>query len=526
MPSQRESLFSNKDQLKVEYQILKSNFEENLRDIEVLKNENSRLKEMLLELKREKFGKKSERWQSEEQGLLFNEAELEAIEPQPEDEDESEAIESAVEVKGHTKKRGKRKPLPENLPREIIEVTLPPEEQFAEDGTPLKVIGYEISEKLDYEPAKTKVIQYRRAKYGIDTGDYEKTAPPVPTIIPKGIATPGLLAAIAISKYADGLPLYRQEEIFGRNDIEISRTTMARWIVKVSEALQPIWNVLSRRLIESFYVSCDETRTQVLKEKGKVATSQSWMWVRSTPYGEGKIVLFDYKPSRSGDVPPLILEDFKGYLQVDGYAGYNKISNEEGVVRIGCNMHGRRYFEKALHVGANSGKTLAEIGLGFYQKLFEIEKEIREKPRDERFKVREEKALPIWTDFKNWVGENISKVPPKSKIGKAFSYFIGEYEYLTGYLKDGRLEIDSGFVERCIRKFAIGRNNWLFADTEAGADASALLYSIVVTAKVNQVDPYKVLRFLLEKVPTTTTLDGYENLADILVGKTPIPSVK
>ena len=517
--TQQESLLSKQDTDKLEISNILHQLEIRDEQIKHLKEEISHLHEMLLEMKRQIFGKKSERWQSEEQGCLFNEVEVESRKP---DLDES-GLETDVQVKAHTKKRGKRKPLPAHLPREIVKIELPTEEQFAEDGTPLKVIGYEISEKLDYEPAKTKVIQYQRAKYGVESGDYVKTASPVPSIIPKGIATPGLLSAIAVAKFADGLPLYRQEEIFARQDIELSRTTMARWMVKVAESLQPMWNILSDRLINSFYVSCDETRTQVLKEKGRMAESQSWMWVRSTPYGDNKIVLFDYSPSRSGDVALSILEDFKGYLQVDGYGGYNKLSKLEGVIRIGCNMHGRRYFEKAYKVGAKTGKTLAEVALGYYKQLFRIEEDLRKKPPDERYKIRLEKAKPIWDAFKKWVDENQAKVPAKSKIGSAFTYFNSEYEHLIGYLKDGRLEIDSGFVERCIRKFAIGRNNWMFSDTEAGAEASAVLYSLLVTAKVNGVNPYRALKYILEEIPKAQTLEEIEQLADIIVAARPVP---
>ena len=515
---QPESLLSANEFLKIENTGLRSQLQLRDEQNKVLDEENSRLHEMLLEFKRHRFGKRSERWQSEEQ-LLFNEIEVESRKPDVDDEDSG----AEIEVKAHKKKRGKRKPLPEHLPREIVKVELPPEDQFAKDGTPLKVIGYEISEKLDYEPAKTKVIQYHRAKYGADSGDYEKTAPPVPSVIPKGIATPGLLAAIATAKFADGLPLYRQEEILARQDIELSRTTMARWMVKVAEALQPIWNVLSDRLKESFYVSCDETRTQVLKENGRTAESRSWMWVRSTPFGDNKIILFDYNPSRSGDVALEILEDFEGFLQVDGYGGYNKLARQEGVIRIGCNMHGRRYFEKAYKIGAKSGKTLAEVAMGFYKQLFAIEDEIREKPPDEKYRVRLEKAKPVWNEFKSWADQNRVKVPATSKIGKAFTYFTSEYEHLIGYLQDGRLEIDSGFVERCIRKFAIGRNGWLFSDTEAGAEASAVLYSLVITAKVNGVNPYQALRYIFEEIPKAQTLEEIERLADTIVAVQPIP---
>lgn len=472
------------------------------------------LKEQIAELKRDKFGKKSERWETQEQGCLFNEAEVEST--KPEDDQESQE-ESETEVAGHKRKRGHRKPLPENLEREVVKLELPIEEQKAEDGTPLKVIGWEISEKLKYEPAKMSVLQYHRAKYGVDSGDYVKTAPPAPSIIPKGLATPELLAAITVAKYADGLPLYRMEEIFKRHGIDLRRTTMARWMVAVAEACQPIWNVLSDKWRESFYVACDETKVQVLKENGRKAESKSWMIVRSIPYGPKKIVLFDYNPSRGSDVITDLMTGFKGYLQCDGLNSYDQIAKEDGIDRLGCNMHSRRRFEKAETNGAKSGQSLGEEGLKFYKELYDIEDEIRGKSPEERFQVRNERARPIFEKMHQWAKKMKPKVPIKSKIGDAFNYFLNEYDYLTGYLKDGRLEMDNGFTERAIRKFAIGRNNWLFSDTEEGAHASSLLYSLVVTAKVNGVNPYAALVKIFTELPLAKTIEDFERLAEIIL---------
>ena len=418
--------------------------------------------------------------------------------------------------KGHKKKRGHRKALPESLEREIVKIELPLDEQVAEDGTKLKVIGWEISEKLKYEPGKMSVLQYQRAKYGVDTGDYVKTAPPVSSIIPKGFSTPELLAAIVVGKYADGLPLYRMEDIFKRQGIDLPRQTMARWVVAVAKACQPIWNVLSDRLLSSFYVACDETRVQVLKENGRPAQADSWMWVRSTPFGQGKIVLFDYSTSRSGTTAKDLLAEFEGYLQCDGLASYNALEGEK-VVRLGCNMHARRRFEQAVVTGAKEGKSLGEVGLSFYKKIYDLEEDIRDKFPEERYEIRLEKASPVFTEMRKWVQKAKSKVPEKSKIGKAFAYFESEYEYLIGYLKDGRLEPDNGFTERSIRKFAIGRNNWMFSDTEDGANASALLYSLVVTAKTNGVNPYNALVKMFTELPTLQTLEAYERLAELIL---------
>jgi transposase len=508
-----DSFFDPTENLKNEYEDLKVQTVRQVERIKMLSDENTWLREQLAELKRARFGTKSERWESQEQGCLFNEAEVAS--KKPDDDEETPATES--EVAGHKRKRGKRKPLPENLPREIVKIELPVAQQVSDDGTPLKVIGWEISEKLKCEPAKMSVVQYQRAKYGVDSGDYVKTAPPVPSIVPKGIPTPELLAAIVVSKYADGLPLYRLEDIFKRQGIELTRGTMARWVIAVAEASRPIWNVLSDKWRESFYVACDETAVQVLKESGRKAETKSWMIVRSTPFGAKKIILFDYSISRGTEVMRDLIEGCKGYFQSDGLSSYDEIANFEGVTRLGCNMHGRRRFESAEVNGAKSGRSLGTEGLQFYKELYDIEDEIRDKNPDERFLIRNERARPVWDKMLKWAERNKSKVPIKSKIGNAFSYFLNQYESLIGYLNDGRLEMDNGFTERAIRKFAIGRNNWLFSDTEDGAEASAILYSLVVTAKVNGVNPYTALVKLFTELPLAKTIEDFERLAEIIL---------
>lgn len=515
--TEQDFLFSEEQNIEEQLQGALLRIEKDQEKIKLYEEENERLREIIVDLKRNLFGKKSERWESKEQ-LCFNEAEVESRKPEPKENSEEE-----VKVEAHTKKRGHRKPLPENLEREVVVIELPKEDQVASDGTPLKVIGYEVSEKLSYEPSKTKIIEYRRAKYGADSGDYEKTAPPVPSVIPKGIATPELVASIVVKKYAYGMPLYRQEEMFAELGVDIPRQTMARWVVKHAEACQALFNVLEDRLLASPYVACDETHTQVLKEKGKTAESQSWMWVRCTSSGKNRIILFDYDPHRSADVAKRLLSEFKGYLQVDGFASYNILEKNEEIIRIGCNMHGRRYFEQAHTEGKASGRTLTEVALKFYKTLYKLEEDWRSLSPEERYQRRLKEHQPLWDEIKTWADEKSKTVPPKSKIGKAFNYFLSEYEYLTGYLKDGRLEMDNGFCERAIRKFAIGRNNWLFSDTEAGAEASAMFYSFLGTAKINGVDLYKVMTHIFKEIPKAQTLEDIERLADVIVAAQPLP---
>lgn len=508
-----ESLMSQVDQLRMENESLRS--EKALKDerLKYFEQENSWLREVLLQLKREKYGPKSERYVSEEQ-LIFNEAEcLKRTAPPQED------TAGTVKVSAHTKTRGKRRPLPEDLEREVVVIELPESERMGEDGKPLKPIGKEISEKLHYEPAKFKVIEYHRIRYGADSGDTGIVAPPVPSIIPKGYVTSGLLAQIVVKKYGYGLPFYRQEELFKTMGVDIPRCTQARWVIEAAEKCRPIWNILEEWLMSRSYVSCDETWTQVLKEKGRKPEAKSWMWVRCTPSDDEKIVLFDYDPSRSGDVARRLFAEFKGVLQADALGSYNPLEKQDGVVRIGCNMHGRRKFESAFKIGSKAGRPLAEEGLCYYKRLYEIESRARGKPPDERHLIRKASATLVWQEFKSWAEAAQRRVPPRSKVGEALNYFLNEYDYLTGYLKGGHLEMDNGFAERVIKNFAIGRKNWLFSDSVDGAEASSLFYSIIVTAKLNGKDPASILRQIFDEVPRAQSIEDFERLAALIVSR-------
>lgn len=516
MKKSQTSLMSSEQKMALQIAELEALLLKKDEKIKSYKKENNWLREQLNGLKRNQFGTKSERWETQEQ-LIFNEAEVEAKNPAPEKED------YIIEVRGHVKKgRGHRKPLPANLSREIIKIELPESEQVSEQGEKLKVIGWEVSEKLKYEPAKISVIEYHRAKYGADSGDYEKTAPPVPSIIPKGIATPELLAAIVVGKYCDGLPLYRLEEIFLRQDVELNRTTMARWMVQVAEALIPIRNVLSDRMLSAHTIACDETSVQVLKEKGRAAETKSWMIVRTTPCEKNKIVLFDYSTTRSGESIKQLFAGYEGRLLCDGLDVYNTLESET-LTRFGCHMHARRKFEQAAKDGAKNGQTMAAKVMDIYKKLYEFEEEIRSHSPDEKVKARVKEQKPLLEEIKALAESNLEKVPDKSKLGQAFRYYLNEYVYLTRYIEDGLMEPDNGFTERAIRKFAIGRNNWLFSDTPDGAEASSLLYSLTVTAKLNGVNAYKALSKIIAEVPLAKTLEDYEHLADVILTPDVVP---
>ena len=471
----------------------------------VKRAEVEKLVEMIRLLRRRHFGKSSEKLSREQLGL-FNEPE-ETTQKNPVESQETEEV---VHIPAHDRKKPKRKPIPDNIPRETRIIELPEEERVCpHDGKRMREIGEEVSEKIDVVPMQVKAIRTVRKKYACECEEGVKTAPVPAQAIPKSLATEGTLSAIATWKYADGLPLYRIEGMFLRHGIEIRRGTLAFWMIRMGELFQPLINLLSEDCISSSYLQMDETKVQVLKENGKRAESLSYMWVRARP-GLKPIILFDYDPTRSGDVPVKLLDGFRGHLQVDGYGGYNQITSKEGVTRGGCFAHSRRRFFEASKVVKKVG--LANVGLKFIGKLYKIEEHCREMSPDARYDVRQKQSKPILDDMYRWLCEARPKVPPKMAIGKAVSYALDEWKYLIRYIDDGRYEIDNGFVENAIRPFAIGRKNWLFSDTVEGALASSNIYSLIVTAKANGLEPYAYLRFILERLPLARNLTDYEKL--------------
>ena len=271
----------------------------------------------------------------------------------------------------------------------------------------------------------------------------------------------------------------------------------------------PLYNLLQDLLLAKDYLQMDESYVQVLKEDGKKATSKSYMWVRHAP-GINPIILFNYSPSRSGEVPIELLEGFKGHLQVDGYDGYARVCEENKLIRLGCNDHGRRKFDEAYKT--SGGKDIGKKGLIFYKALYKIEDKVEQFSPEEKLKVRQVESKKILTEMKAWVDDKRGKVTPKSVGGKAINYFYNEYKYLIGYLEDGKLNISNCGVENKIRPFAIGRKNWLFSASVEGADASAMFYSLIETAKANDLEPFDWLTKVLEKLPHANTLEDYEAL--------------
>jgi len=439
---------------------------------------------------------------------LFNEAELlETL--------EDLVGKSKIEVKGYRRGSPKRKPLPAHLPREEVIFDLTEEEKTCSCGCRMREMGEETSEKLDVIPRQVKVIRTRRKKYACPqcTGQL-KRAPLPPEAIPKSNASPGLLASITVSKYADSLPLYRQEQIFLREGIELPRATMASWMIQCGDLATPLINLFWDELLADTYLQMDETKVQVLKEPGKKPTTHSWMWTTARA-GPNPIVIFEYDPTRSKRVPKRLLEGFKGYLQCDGYVAYDEFCQNPGVIRVGCGYHIRRKFKEASKVIQDPKKKgLAQEMVDFFKSLFKIEEMARKEQLSPqaRYHLRQAKSQPILEEMKTWLDEKAQKVLPKGKLGQAIQYARNEWANFIRFLWDGRLEIGTIYIENKIRPFAVGRRNWLFCDTQKGAHASSALYSLVETAKANGLNPYTYLKLIFEKIPAAQTIDDFEAL--------------
>jgi transposase len=467
-------------------------------------------------LRSQKFGSKSEK-ASVEQGRLFNEAEAEADHTKPAD-----AVD--IEVPAHTRQKAGRRPLPDFLPvTEILHDLGDDEKICAHDPSHTLVeIGRETSDQLEFIPARAQILRHIRPKYACASCKEGVKIAPMPKLpIPKSIATPALLAHVATSKYVDGLPLYRQEKIFQRLGVDVSRATLASWMVKMGELVEPLMEKIVQEIRQGGFVQCDETPFQVLKEPGKPAQSQSYLWALRGGSRDYPLIYYEYDPSRSAEVPKRLLRDFKGYLQTDGYEGYTALGNEPGVVHVGCWAHTRRKFDEALrgqgHVKKKGAKksakeSKARQALSQIQALYAIERSLKRASVEECYLARQERSRPVVEKLRQWLDLSRDSVLPQSLTGKAMAYMDRQWPKLVRVLEDGRLPLDTNAVENVIRPFVVGRKNWLFADTMAGARASANLYGLIETAKANGIEPWRYLRHLFEALPKIDSTDQIQAL--------------
>jgi transposase len=513
LQAQGQQLQSHEQQIQLHEQQIQTHAQQIHTHVKTIKHHEQYiglLEEQLNLSKVQKFSASSEKFAY--QTDLFDEVELEQAIADIDALLPDELLTEAAVAAKKTRKRG----FSPSLTRVRVELTLTDVEKTGAART----FFTKVKEELEYIPAQLNVLEYwqEKAVFSCVNGDDYIIAAHRPVHpLGKCFASTPLLANIMVSKYADGLPLYRQESILKRYGHAVSRSNMAHWMIRLEDVLKPLMTLMRESQNASNYLQMDETRIQVLKEDGKTAQSDKWMWVtRGGPPGQ-PCVLFEYDPSRAGLIPERLLHGFSGTLQADGYAGYNLVCKNENLNRIGCWDHVRRKFveaEKAADkTGAKKVKTSkADVGISKMRKLYLIEKKIKHLEPAEKQRLRQELSIPVLNDFKQWLDKNVTKVVKKSLTRTAIEYALNQWSTLTGYCDDGHLNISNVLAENAIRPFAIGRKAWLFADTTRGANASATCYSLIETAKANNLEPYAYILHILNHIGCADTLEKVEAL--------------
>ncbi|WP_424928841.1 IS66 family transposase [Amaricoccus tamworthensis] len=449
---------------------------------------NDRLETLVASLRQALFGRRSEKSDPDQFELALEDLETGIAEV----EAEREADPAGAQTRTSKPRATNRGALPKHLPR--IEEVVEPDSTICRCGTERHVIGEDVSERLDIVPARFRLIVTRRPKYACrscEDGIVQAAAPA--HLIPGGMPTEATIAHVIVSKYADHLPLYRQAQIYGRQGIELDRSTLADWVGRAAFELRPVFDALISDLKKSPKLFMDETRAPVLDPgRGKTKTGYFWAlarddraWGGDDPPG----VTFTYAPGRSGQYADQILQDFRGILQVDGYAGYNRLIRRpsQGIQLAYCWAHARR----KLHEVARTGTTpIADEGLRQITALYRIEKEVRGESPARRLAARQERSKPALEAFGTWLTANRARVSAKSPLGEALKYIAKYWDGLCLFLTDGRIEMDSNPVERTIRPIALNRKNALFAGHDAGAQNWAIMASLIETCKLNAVDPH------------------------------------
>lgn len=509
-------------------------YEELVAENQNLKNKNVELKNEITQLKIQVdnqqlhinalnkyiFGSKREATPKEENIVEGTQCSIFGV---PEDEELKEQVETKTE-EITVYRRKKNKKVQSGIKKsELKNIEIETRQEVLEEGqencpicgSNLNKIGTElVRQEIEYIPGKLRLVNYVRNIYkceecGTDESEKE-TATIVKTETPRALlahsfASPSLATEVIYQKYYMGVPLYRQEKIWDDRGLVLPRNMMANWCIKLSEYyFEPIYNLMLKQIKEqSQLLHCDETTMQCNKEPGKNASNKSYMWVlASGELEKNKGVIFSYSKSRSNEVAQKFLKDYKGILITDGYAGYNNLS--EGINRAECWAHTRRYFYESVPLDSNKKMITSSdgyAGVKYIDELFKIEKEIANLNMDEKKKIRQEKSEPILKKFYEWVYLTNEKYITNNKLKKAITYAINQKENLSKFLTDGRIPLTNSRCERSIRPFAVHRKNWLFADTQDGARANAIYYSLIETAKVNHLNINKYIRYLLETLP-------------------------
>jgi transposase len=460
------------------------------RDIEI-----DNLKLLVLKLKRMQFGRKSEKLDRRIGQLELCLEELEAA-PAPAPVPQV-ASASVSETAGN---KPVRRPLPESLPR-VTRTHAPKENSCPDCGGKLRPLGEDVSELLEYVPAHFEVIRLVRPKLSCAICERIVQAPAPSRPIDRGLAGPGLLAHVLVSKYADHLPLYRQSEIYQREGIELDRSTLAGWVGGAAAALDPLVEQLRRYVMSAGKLHGDDTPVPVLAPgRGRTKTGRLWTYVRDDrPAGSdaAPAVWFAYSPDRKGEHPEAHLSGFRGFLQADGYAGFNRIYEKGVIQEAGCWAHVRRKFFdlQQSHASPVAAEAITRIG-----QLYGIESENRGRAPTDRCEVRQARARPLLDSFRQWLEASLAKLSKKSEVAAAIRYALGRWSALTRYCDEGGLEIDNNAAERALRAVALGRKNYLFAGSDTGGERAAAIYSLIGSAKLNGLDPEAYLRDVLARI--------------------------
>lgn len=448
------------------------------------------LKLLIAKLRRMQFGRSSERLdrQIEQMELRLEELQTAQAELPP-----------VAKPRTEEKAKPVRRPFPEHLPRE--RVVHEPSCNCPDCGTAMKRIGEDVSEVLDYVPARFRVIRHVRPKLACPACEriVQVEAPSRP--IERGAAGAGLLAHVLVSKYADHLPLYRQAQIYAREGVELERSTMAEWVGGCHRLLDPLIEALAGYVFAAGKLHADDTPVPVLDPgRGRTKTGRLWTYVRDdrpAAVTEPPAVLFRYSPDRRGERPRKHLAEFTGILQADAYSGFGHLYAGGKIQEAACWAHARRAFYD-IHQANQSpiaAEALQRIGA-----LYAIESEIRGRSPDERSAIRQSRAGPLLESLRGWLRETLAKVSKKSELAKAISYVLTRWPAFTRYRDDGRIEIDNNAAERSLRTVALGRKNYLFCGSDAGGERAAGIYSLIGSAKLNGLDPEAYLRYVLERI--------------------------
>lgn len=462
--------------------------------------ENTQLKFQVEYYKRLAFGQRRERFEGDKAQMRLP-FEMDPGTAQKQQEEVKEKL--TYERRKRTSNHQGRMPLPEHLPVEEIEI------YPNEDTSDMVCIGKEVTDELEYKPASFYIKRYIRYKYAPKNKEGVLIGELPNRVIEKGIPGAALLAWVLTCKYLEHLPLYRLLQRFKREKIPIASSTLEGWTRQSLKIIDILYQHLLIDTRSMGYLQADETPIKVIDKNKKGTTHQGYYWVYHNPID--KTVLFDYQPGRSRGAADYVLADFKGYLQTDGYATYDKIGKREGVTHLNCWAHARREFDKA----KDNDKQRAEKALTFIQQLYAVEAQAREDKftPDQRKELRLEKALPILNELGKWMFQQMRnhQILPKSPIGKAFRYTMDRWDQLNAYLYDGVLEIDNNLVENAIRPLALGRKNYLFAGSHDAAQRAAGIYSFFAICKKHDVNPYEWLKYVLENIQTI----NHKNIRDL-----------